>query len=105
MGFSEADVYYVARLARLAVSREEVARLVGDLNRVLDYVAKLQSLPTETVAPTFHGVERASAMREDVPEPSLQPAAVVAEAPAARDGMFVVPRILEDDTGREGGEG
>ena len=95
-GLSRADVEHVAFLARLGLSAEELDRLEGQLNHILDQYAKLAELDTSAIAPTAQTIELENILREDVVTPSLPVEAVLANAPA-RDGDFiVVPAILDE---------
>jgi aspartyl-tRNA(Asn)/glutamyl-tRNA(Gln) amidotransferase subunit C len=93
---SRADVEHVAHLARLGLSDEELGRLEGQLNHILDQYAILASVPTDHIAPTAQTIELENILREDVVRPSLPVEDVLAGAPA-RDGDFVVvPAILTE---------
>ena len=93
---SRADVEHVAHLARLGLTDEELERLEGQLNHILDQYAILATGPTDHIAPTAQTIELENILREDVVRPSLSVDAVLANAPA-RDGDFiVVPAILDE---------
>ena len=97
---SRADVEHVALLARLGLTEDELARLEGELNHILDQYAILARLDTEHIPPTAQTIELENILRDDVPRPSLPVDAVVGNA-ADHDGAFViVPAILggEDPT-------
>ena len=93
-GISRDDVVHVARLARLDLTDEEVDRFTGQLAAVLEHAADVASLDTAGVPPTAHPLPLVNVMRDDVPGPSLDRDEVLAQAPAAEDGRFRVPRIL-----------
>ena len=91
---SRADVEHVAHLARLGLTEDELERLEGQLNHILDQYAILATVPTDHIAPTAQTIELENILREDVARRSLDAGAVLALAPA-RDGDFVVvPMIL-----------
>jgi aspartyl-tRNA(Asn)/glutamyl-tRNA(Gln) amidotransferase subunit C len=93
---SRSDVEHVAHLARLGLSDEELTRLEGQLNHILDQYAILAQLDTESIPPTAQTIELENILRDDVALPSLPVEAVLANAPA-RDGDFiVVPPILTE---------
>ena len=93
---SRAEVEHVAHLARLGLSDEELTRLEGELNHILDQYAILADLPTDDIAPTAQTIELENILRDDIVRPSLPVGAVLANAPA-RDGDFiVVPAILDE---------
>jgi aspartyl-tRNA(Asn)/glutamyl-tRNA(Gln) amidotransferase subunit C len=94
------DVERVAELAHLELLPEETPRMVGDLNAILDYVAELNELDTAGVAPLaqvneLDGARGASALRPDVPLPSLDRAAVMPQAPETDQVFFKVPKVIE----------
>jgi aspartyl-tRNA(Asn)/glutamyl-tRNA(Gln) amidotransferase subunit C len=101
-GLSRTDVEHVAWLARLGLAEEELARLEGELNHILDQYAILARLDTEAIPPTAQTIELENILRDDVPGPSLSVEAVLANA-AETDGPFiVVPPILGEERGAAG---
>jgi aspartyl-tRNA(Asn)/glutamyl-tRNA(Gln) amidotransferase subunit C len=91
---SRADVEHVAMLSRLALTDEEIEQLTGDLGAILDYAAEVSALDTADVPPTAHPLPLVNVFRPDDPRPGLDRDEVLAQAPAAEDGQFRVPRIL-----------
>jgi aspartyl-tRNA(Asn)/glutamyl-tRNA(Gln) amidotransferase subunit C len=91
---SRADVEHVAHLARLGLTDEELERLEGQLNHILDQYAILATVPTDHIAPTAQTIELENILREDVARPSLSQEDVLANAPARDGEFFVVPAIL-----------
>ncbi len=89
------DVRAVARLARLSFSAPEEERLVGELNRILAYMARLAELDTENVEPTASVVPLAHRLRDDEPVLFPDAASLVDGAPRHEEGYFRVPRILD----------
>ena len=85
------EVLHVARLARLALSEEELEPMARELSAVLDHIARIGELDLDDVAPTSHVVEVTGALRPDEPRPSLPREVALAQAPAVRDGGFMVP--------------
>ena len=96
-GITRDEVAHLARLARLAVSDEELDLFAGQLEVVLRSVARVGEATAEDVAPTTHAVPMTNVVRPDVARPSLSRDAVLAGAPAAEDGRFRVPRILGEE--------
>jgi aspartyl-tRNA(Asn)/glutamyl-tRNA(Gln) amidotransferase subunit C len=91
---ARADVEHVAYLARLGLTDEELGRLEGQLNHILEQYTILASVPTDHIAPTAQTIELESILRDDIALPSLPVAAVLQNA-AEHDGAFVVvPAIL-----------
>jgi aspartyl-tRNA(Asn)/glutamyl-tRNA(Gln) amidotransferase subunit C len=85
------EVLHVARLARLALSDEEIEPMARELSAVLDHVAKIAELSLEDVSPTSHVVEITGALRADEPRPSLPREVAFDQAPAVGDEGFLVP--------------
>lgn len=95
-GLSRSDVEHVAHLARLGLTEEELERLEGQLNHILDQYAVLAELATDDIPPTAQTIEVENILREDEVTPSLPVEEALAGA-ANRSGMFfVVPAILGD---------
>jgi aspartyl-tRNA(Asn)/glutamyl-tRNA(Gln) amidotransferase subunit C len=91
------EVAHLARLARLAVSEEELDLFAGQLEVVLESVARVGEAAVEEVPPTTHAVPMTNVTRPDVVRPSLPRDVVLAMAPAAEDDRFRVPRILGEE--------
>jgi aspartyl-tRNA(Asn)/glutamyl-tRNA(Gln) amidotransferase subunit C len=94
------DVQRVAELARLELAPEETPRMLRDLNAILDYVAELNELDTTGVEPLAQVGDLVDAagkgvLRPDVPAPSLDRAAVMAQAPETDQAFFKVPKVIE----------
>jgi aspartyl-tRNA(Asn)/glutamyl-tRNA(Gln) amidotransferase subunit C len=85
------EVLHVARLARLALTEEEIEPMARELSAVLDHVARIGELELEDVAPTSHVVDLTGALRPDEPRPCLPREVALAQAPAVSDGGFLVP--------------
>jgi aspartyl-tRNA(Asn)/glutamyl-tRNA(Gln) amidotransferase subunit C len=91
MSISREEVLHVARLARLALTDEEVERITGELGAILDAVGVVAELDLSDVPPTSHPLDLVNAWDEDEPRPSLELDDVFANT-AARDGdHFRVP--------------
>jgi aspartyl-tRNA(Asn)/glutamyl-tRNA(Gln) amidotransferase subunit C len=88
------DVAHVAYLARLGLTDEELTRLEGQLNHILDQYAILAELPTDHIAPTAQTIELENILRDDVVSPSLPVDEVLRNAPVRDGALFVVPAIL-----------
>jgi aspartyl-tRNA(Asn)/glutamyl-tRNA(Gln) amidotransferase subunit C len=86
----------VAGLARLRLSDEELDRFTEQLGAVLDHAADVAALDTSGVPPTAHPLPLANVLRPDAVVPGLDREEVLAQAPAAEEGRFRVPRILGD---------
>ncbi|WP_457036601.1 Asp-tRNA(Asn)/Glu-tRNA(Gln) amidotransferase subunit GatC [Geodermatophilus sp. SYSU D01176] len=96
-GLGRDDVAHLARLARLALTDEELDHFAGQLSAVLDAVAAVGKADVADVPPMTHAVPLTNVAREDVVTPSLPRDAVLAQAPAAEDDRFRVPQILGEE--------
>jgi aspartyl-tRNA(Asn)/glutamyl-tRNA(Gln) amidotransferase subunit C len=85
------EVLHVARLARLALSEEELEPMARELSAVLDHVAKIGELDLTDVPPTSHVVEVTGALRVDEPRPCLPREVALEQAPAVGEEGFLVP--------------
>jgi len=86
----------VAKLARLALTDDELDRFTGQLATVLAHAADVAALDLEDVAPTAHPLPVHNVLRPDEPRPGLDRAEVLAAAPDVEDDRFRVPRIGGD---------
>ncbi|GIG25290.1 Asp-tRNA(Asn)/Glu-tRNA(Gln) amidotransferase subunit GatC [Cellulomonas denverensis] len=94
---SRDEVARVAGLARIDLKPEEVDRLVGELQVIVDSVARVGEVATPDVPATSHPLPMTNVFRADVPEQPLSQADVLAGAPAAEDGKILVPQILGEE--------
>ncbi|MBK5099700.1 MAG: Asp-tRNA(Asn)/Glu-tRNA(Gln) amidotransferase subunit GatC [Desulfobacteraceae bacterium] len=94
MKITREEVVHVARLARLKLSEEQEKRFALQLNKVLEYMERLNELNTEGVEPTFHAVSLQNALREDEVRPSLPREISLDNAPERTKGFFVVPKVI-----------
>jgi aspartyl-tRNA(Asn)/glutamyl-tRNA(Gln) amidotransferase subunit C len=91
---SRTDVEHVANLARLALSGDEVERFGEQLTVILEHAQDVAALDLEGIPPTAHPLPLVNVLRPDEVRPTLDREEVLAQAPAAEDGRFRVPRIL-----------
>jgi aspartyl-tRNA(Asn)/glutamyl-tRNA(Gln) amidotransferase subunit C len=94
---SRAEVAHLARLARLALSDDELDRFAGQLDVIITSVARVAEVAADDIPPTSHSLPLTNVMREDVSRPGLTQAEVLSGAPAAEQGRFRVPRILDEE--------
>lgn len=94
MKITREEVVHVARLARLKLSEEQEKRFALQLNKVLEYMERLNELNTEGVEPTFHAVSLQNALREDEVRPSLPREISLDNAPEKTKVFFVVPKVI-----------
>jgi aspartyl-tRNA(Asn)/glutamyl-tRNA(Gln) amidotransferase subunit C len=95
MGLTPEEVRKVARLARLELDEEEIERQGRHLNDLLAQFEALQALDVTGIEPTSHSTPVYNVFREDIVRPSLPREEILRNAPEARDGCFIVPRIVE----------
>ena len=97
MPLTRDDVRHVAMLARLGLEPGEEDFYVEQLGAILSHIDRLAEVDTEAIPPTAQVVPLANRMRDDVPRPGLTREQALANAPEARDGMFVVRAIQESE--------
>jgi aspartyl-tRNA(Asn)/glutamyl-tRNA(Gln) amidotransferase subunit C len=90
---SRDDVIHVAKLARLALSEDEVDLFTAQLRTVLEHAADVAALELSHLPPTAHPLPVENVLRADEPRPCLDRAEVLAAAPSVEDHRFRVPRI------------
>lgn len=95
MSAVEIDVKYVAHLARLHLVPHEEKQFGEQLSHILGYVEKLKELDVTGVEPTAHPIPQVNVTRPDEVRPSLPHDAALRNAPAAANGLFMVPKIVE----------
>ena len=91
MAISRDEVLHVARLARLALSDEEIDRLGAQLNAILEAVGKVGELDLAYVEPTAHPLDLVNVWADDEPQESLSVEDALANAPDREAGFFRVP--------------
>lgn len=94
---SRDEVAHLAGLARLAVTEAELDTFAGQLDDILDSVAKVNEVAAEDIPPTSHAVPLTNVFREDVVRPGLSREQALASAPATEENRFRVPRILSEE--------
>lgn len=103
-GVTIEDVKKVAELANLELTPDEEPRMQRDLNAILDYIAQLKELDTSDIPPMAQVGEvldgetvhvRGERLREDIVQPSLDRAEVMAAAPETDGRFFKVPKVIE----------
>ena len=95
MSASDLDVAYIARLARLDLTAEEIALFQTQLAQVLEHAAKLAEVDLEGVEAAAHGFPIFDVLREDEPQPGLTQEEALRNAPRSARGLFIVPKVIE----------
>ncbi|WKB36361.1 Asp-tRNA(Asn)/Glu-tRNA(Gln) amidotransferase subunit GatC [Terrilactibacillus sp. S3-3] len=92
---TEEEVKYVAHLARLTFTDEEIKTFTTQLDDIIGFAEQLNELDTEGIEPTTHVLDMYNVMRDDVVEPSLPREEALKNAPVQEDGQVKVPQIME----------
>jgi aspartyl-tRNA(Asn)/glutamyl-tRNA(Gln) amidotransferase subunit C len=94
---SREEVAHLARLARLAVTDEELDVFSGQIDVILTSIARIGEVAAADIPPTSHSVPLTNVLREDVEEPCLTREDALAGAPDTAEDRFRVPRILDEE--------
>jgi aspartyl-tRNA(Asn)/glutamyl-tRNA(Gln) amidotransferase subunit C len=94
---SREEVAHLARLSRLAVTEEELQTFAGQLDVILQAVARVGEVAADDIPPTSHSVPLTNILRDDVVVPGLDRADALAGAPDTEEDRFRVPRILDEE--------
>ena len=95
MAVDRATVAQIAKLARIRVPEDRLDALAGELSNILTWIEQLDELDTEGIEPMTSAVEVTLPRRADAVTDGDYPDKVVANAPAAAHGFFVVPKVVE----------
>ncbi|WP_353170772.1 Asp-tRNA(Asn)/Glu-tRNA(Gln) amidotransferase subunit GatC [Paracandidimonas soli] len=102
MTINDQDLLRLAKLSRIEITPEELAGTRNDLNRILGLIADLQAIDTNGIEPMAHPLEAhqdiALRLRPDEAAPTQtteQRSALMRNAPAQHDGLFLVPTVIE----------
>ncbi len=89
------DIKYVAYLARIRLTEQEMTKFSAQLKDVLAYVAKLNELDVSGVEPTAHATPLTNVFRKDEVRPSIDKEKILKNAPEHARDLFIVPKIVE----------
>ncbi len=92
----EIDIAHVAKLARIALTPEELEQYARQLGDILEHAERVQAIATPEIPPTSHPLPMTNAFRDDEVRPSLDRSEVLEMAPDTVGEYFRVPRILGD---------
>ena len=98
MKITEKEVRYVADLANLELTDQEISRLAHDLDEILTHIDTLSELDTSNVEPmaqVLYDAEETATLRTDTERPPLGNESALANAPLAGNGYYKVPRVIE----------
>ena len=88
-------VKHIAKLARISLDEKKINSLSKDLSSIMEFIGKLNELNTENIEATFSTLNNPTPLREDNPVKTDIIKEVLAHAPKAKDGYFIVPKIIE----------
>jgi aspartyl-tRNA(Asn)/glutamyl-tRNA(Gln) amidotransferase subunit C len=95
---TEQEVRYVADLANLKLTNQEIGRLSKDLDEILSHMETLNEVDTSKVEPmaqVLYDADQTATLREDQERPCLGNEAALANAPLAGSGYYKVPKVIE----------
>ena len=95
MSVNEQQVRHVAKLARLALGEAEIARMVPELNNILDWVEQLAEVNTDGVEPLTAVIDIPERLRDDIVNDGDIRDKILLNAPDAQHGFFAVPKVIE----------
>jgi aspartyl-tRNA(Asn)/glutamyl-tRNA(Gln) amidotransferase subunit C len=98
MPLTTAEVEHIARLARLALTKEEKERFRIQLSDILEYAARLQEVDTSHIPPTATVLPLRSVLRPDEPGPCMPLKLVLQNAPLTTDDQFRVAPVLDQNS-------
>ncbi|MCF8009033.1 MAG: Asp-tRNA(Asn)/Glu-tRNA(Gln) amidotransferase subunit GatC [Halanaerobiales bacterium] len=91
------EVKYIANLASLKLSEDQVKKFSKQLSDILDYIEKLDELKTDNIRPTSYTVPVKNVLRDDVVKDSLDIKKVLKNAPERSNNQFRVPKIMDEE--------
>ena len=95
MSVTNEQVRHIAKLARIAMSEDEIERLVPELNNILGWVEQLGEVDTDGVEPLTAVIDQKLRLRDDIVNDGNVRDDVLANAPEAQHGFFAVPKVIE----------
>jgi aspartyl-tRNA(Asn)/glutamyl-tRNA(Gln) amidotransferase subunit C len=95
MSVSPEQVRHIAKLARIAMSDEEIERLVPELNAIIGWVEQLGEVNTDGIEPLTAVIEQKLRLRDDAVTDGDCRDAILANSPGAEHGFFAVPKVIE----------
>ncbi len=93
----EKEIRYLARLAHIKLDKEEIENLKADLEKLLEYVGQLKTLPTQEIEPTSSILNAYNRFREDKIMSSLSVEKALENAPEKEKNFFRVPRVISEN--------
>ena len=95
MSVSKEEIEKIAQLARLNLKDDEIDKIEGQVNQILEYVKKLDELDTDNIEPLSHTLDLNNVFREDIVRDSLPCEKALENAPLKSDKFFRVPKVIK----------
>ncbi|WP_342644432.1 Asp-tRNA(Asn)/Glu-tRNA(Gln) amidotransferase subunit GatC [Mucilaginibacter sp. CSA2-8R] len=95
MQIDKDTVAKIAHLARLEVNEQETETLVGDMNKILDFMAKLNEVNTDNIEPLIYMTQEVNALRDDVVRQDITHQEALLNAPNQDGKHFLVAKVIE----------
>ena len=95
MSFESETILNIAHLARLHLSQDEVQQYAGELSAILEFIEQMNAVDTGGVIPMAHPLDMVQPLRADIVTEPDRRAEYQANAPLIRDGLYIVPRVIE----------
>ncbi|MDG6777505.1 Asp-tRNA(Asn)/Glu-tRNA(Gln) amidotransferase subunit GatC [Thiomicrorhabdus sp. zzn3] len=95
MSLGKTEVEYISRLAAIAVDENEVEQVAGKLSNILDLFKQMEAADTANVEPMAHPLDQVQRLRPDVITETDEHEKLQSVAPAAQDGLYLVPQVIE----------
>lgn len=95
MSLEPDTVLKIAHLARLHLPRDDVERFAGELSTILAFIEQMSGVDTSGVVPLAHPLDMTQPLRADVVTEQDRREEFQANAPAVRDGLYLVPKVIE----------
>ena len=95
MSFESETILNIAHLARLHLSQDEVQQYAGELSAILEFIEQMNAVDTGGAIPMAHPLDMVQPLRADIVTEPDRRAEYQANAPLIRDGLYIVPRVIE----------
>jgi aspartyl-tRNA(Asn)/glutamyl-tRNA(Gln) amidotransferase subunit C len=94
MKISKNDVEHIAKLAKLKFEEPEIIRMQDEMNKILDYIEKLDEIDTSKTEPLSHVIDLQNVFREDVVNQTIPAEEMLKNAPLKTEKFFRVPKVI-----------
>ena len=89
------SVVHIAHLARLHLVDDDLDRYAGELSNILSFIEQMNAVDTDDVIPMAHPLDMSQPLRADVISEQDRREEYQENAPAVRDGLYLVPKVIE----------